>query len=1004
MSKTVYVEVTSNYSRSTWDDLGSTNYNPGDRVDYFDGSRNRIFVCINSNNSTTEPQNNPTDWAPAGSEEYPFLLIDSTNNLRVTTNSEWTLHGIPSSTVNFLVEELGTWTPDNPVGGNATYQADGAGGTIILGDGRYTWDYLTYAMWWPNNCTIQAKNKQKAYIIISGQYWAGNNVTWKDVVFYNSGTTNVIPGSYGTGYKHNLDSCLSTQETPWGTLTAVKQEPSSSLWTRTSQDSWNGGYIRGCTFDYQYKGSSFLFNLSGGTGAVFENNTFYIRVKHAQYQLLYNTGDIILKNNIFYIKYLQDGHGTQNFTRLGSATKGDNVVYLENDSDVGGTINNNLSGAVTINPQFIDPDKSNFSLRPSSSLIGGIVSNSSRDELYVTPAERAGPVSFDTPAGNYSFYTFSSYTGNKFIATMRTSYNGEIYECLVSHDYDSTQDPSSDSTNWRLVQGTIDDPYKSCDFDDSEGAINNKLTSNHDLILLDGDYGYFPITSDSSYPTTSPTLKSLNKHKAIIFHGSFRPAGFITKDLVFQNSLAVSGYTHYPLDGRVGFHLKNCVVHNSGTWWLPLNCVVTSCLIFQNFNNNQGMFYAAFGQASSPAPSDKAIIFTNNTVIFTGSLDSTNDGVLSSLINQGNSYATFKGNIFYVKSGFTGPCTKWTIGIFSDPRVVFEENVAFDQNGIIVDDLRGMEYINPKLVDVNSSDYSSFRLRPDSPCIGGVSNNNSSVWVSNTAGTGGSGTYIDPFNFGSLGDAIIAAGPNGDIVFKNGSYSNTSLGNFIFNDVSTTTNQVNFHAETPGKVEFVSNGQIKFGDNTFSPSTAATYNGLIFKTNSSGTDPVTINQAPTDPNIKHHFSGCGFEARIFLEHNGQATYPKVKFIGCTFSCTGSSYMFEQRNGSTSPPIIIFKNCLLHNYSASSAGSSTGLLRRLGDLTLDGTIAVDYFNTSTSISIAHTNLTVKNCNFVLGNGSKLGTDDENLGVDPKFVSPSKGNFSLRPNSPLVGIAS
>ena len=414
MSKTVYVEVTSNYSRSTWDDLGSTNYNPGDRVDYFDGSRNRIFVCINSNNSTTEPQNNPTDWAPAGSEEYPFLLIDSTNNLRVTTNSEWTLHGVSSSTVNFLVEELGTWTPDNPVGGNATYQADGAGGTIILGDGRYTWDYSTYAMWWPNNCTIQAKNKQKAYIISNIWYWGGNNVTWKDVVFYNSGTTNVVPGSYGTGFKHNLDSCLSTQETPWGTLTAAKQEPSNGNWTRTLQGSWNGGYIRGCTFDYQYKGSSFLFNLTGGTGAVFENNTFYIRVKHSQYELLYNTGGIILKNNIFYIKYLQNGHPTQNLIRIGVPTKGDNIVYLENDSDVGGTINNNLSGAVTINPEFIDLDKSNFALRPSSPLIGGlqtgnVLSQKHPSGVWVDSAhtEINASYSFSLDTGDGSNYTFS---------------------------------------------------------------------------------------------------------------------------------------------------------------------------------------------------------------------------------------------------------------------------------------------------------------------------------------------------------------------------------------------------------------------------------------------------------------------------------------------------------------------------------------------------------------------------------------------------------------------
>ena len=227
MSKTVYIEVVSNYSRSDWDNSGTTTHDPGDRVAYFDGSRNRIFVCINSNNSTTEPQNNLTDWAPAGSEKYPFLNIDSTNNLGQIENSEWIVHGRSSDTVNFLAEELGTWTADNPIGSNAVYHADGQGGTIILGDGRYSWTITTYAKWFPNNCTIQAKRKQKAYIITSGNYWGGDNVTWKDVVFYCSNTHDNIPGGYG-GFTHNIDSCLFTQETPWGSLNAIKQEPSKN--------------------------------------------------------------------------------------------------------------------------------------------------------------------------------------------------------------------------------------------------------------------------------------------------------------------------------------------------------------------------------------------------------------------------------------------------------------------------------------------------------------------------------------------------------------------------------------------------------------------------------------------------------------------------------------------------------------------------------------------------------------------------------------------------------
>ena len=410
MSKTVYVEVTSDYSRSTWDDLGSTTYNPGDRVDYFDGSRNRIFVCINSNNSTTEPQNNPTDWAPAGSEQYPFLLIDSTNNLRVIDNSEWTIHGTSSSTVNFLVEELGTWT----LVGNA-HVADAQGATIILGDGRYTWDYTTYAMWWPNNCTIQAKNKHKAYIITNCQYWGGNNVVWKDVVIYSSNSQNTIPGAYSAEYKHSLDSCLMTQETPWGNLSSLKQEPSTTTWTRAIYGTWGGGYIRNCTIDYQYRGPSFWIDLtSASKQGVFENNTFYARVKHSQYNAIYHARQSVFKNNIFYFKYLMDSHPSQNFASSIMSTEGVNTFYLENDSDVGGTLNNNIPGGVTIDPLFIDADNSNFSLRPSSPLIGGVKSQNPLSDKYPEgmwfdanhiPVSQTYNFSLDT--GDGTNYTFS---------------------------------------------------------------------------------------------------------------------------------------------------------------------------------------------------------------------------------------------------------------------------------------------------------------------------------------------------------------------------------------------------------------------------------------------------------------------------------------------------------------------------------------------------------------------------------------------------------------------
>ena len=150
-----------------------------------------------------------------------------------------------------------------------------------------------------NNCTIQAKNKQKAYIIANASYFGGNNVIWKDVVFYNTITTNVIPGTYNT-YKHSLDSCLSTQRNTLGNT--YPNQARSIKYTLDSHGEVTGMVvIKNCTFDYQYKGPSYLLRLMVVSIAVFENNTFYIRVKHSQYNLMYNVGSAVLKKQ--YILY-----------------------------------------------------------------------------------------------------------------------------------------------------------------------------------------------------------------------------------------------------------------------------------------------------------------------------------------------------------------------------------------------------------------------------------------------------------------------------------------------------------------------------------------------------------------------------------------------------------------------------------------------------------------------------------------------------------------------------
>lgn len=257
MSKTVYVEITNSYSRTAWDNTGATTYAIGDRVEYNDGSRNIIFVCIAGNNSTTNPNTNTSNWVEAGSEEYPFLVLDGSNNMSGVTSSEWNWYGHSSQDKNFLVESIGSWTQ---VGANNYWQASAPGATIVLGDGRYAWANSTYSIsGLPSDSTIVAKNKGKAYLITNNSYWGGDNVTLKDLVIYSSDLWSTVPGCYSGIY--NMHSCLITQETPWGRLSPTKQESSENRQARPFS-TWKGGTVQNCTFDYSYRGPSYWLCLT----------------------------------------------------------------------------------------------------------------------------------------------------------------------------------------------------------------------------------------------------------------------------------------------------------------------------------------------------------------------------------------------------------------------------------------------------------------------------------------------------------------------------------------------------------------------------------------------------------------------------------------------------------------------------------------------------------------------------------------------------------------------